>query len=81
MQKNTDTSIEKLALTQYEAAQYIGLSESKLAKGRCYGTLENHIQTPPFIRYGQRGVRYLKADLDAWLAQFPRQQQLGEDNV
>ena len=41
------------------AAQYTGVSESFLAKGRCYGF------GPRFCKLGRRVV-YRKSDLDAW---------------
>ncbi len=45
-----------------EAAHYIGMSESWLRQSRMRGNPE----APPYIKIG-KAVRYLKADLDAWL--------------
>jgi excisionase family DNA binding protein len=45
-----------------QAAQYIGVSESTLAKWRMRG------EGPPFHRLGPRLVLYFKAEIDAWLA-------------
>jgi excisionase family DNA binding protein len=47
-------------LTPPEAAQYIRLSASTLAKLRLYGG------GPPFIRIG-RAVRYSRAELDTYM--------------
>ena len=62
-----ETSIPlKRALTEKEAAQYVGQSHHTLRKARCEGQLPNHTPTPPFIRLG-RSVRYLREDLDSFL--------------
>ncbi len=45
-----------------EAARYIGMSESWLRQSRMRG----NSGAPPYIKIG-KAVRYLKADLDAWL--------------
>jgi hypothetical protein len=45
-----------------EAAAYMRLSRSTLAKWRMSG------EGPPFHRYGRRLVYYLKQDLDKWVA-------------
>jgi len=45
-----------------EAAPYIGLSVSTLAKQRLRG------DGPKFIRLSARAIGYLQADLDEWLA-------------
>jgi excisionase family DNA binding protein len=47
-------------LTTAEAANYLKLSASMLAKGRVEGG-----NTPPFIKMG-RSVRYRRSDLDRW---------------
>lgn len=49
------------AITEIEAARYIGMSRSWLAQARMRGN------GPPYIKIG-RSVRYLRSDLDAWLA-------------
>jgi excisionase family DNA binding protein len=49
-------------LNPREAANYLGLSTSWLAKLRLTG------DGPPFLKLG-RQVRYRRADLDAWLNQ------------
>lgn len=45
-----------------EAASYLGISASTLAKMRMRG------DGPAFIKAGSRIVLYAKADIDAWLA-------------
>jgi predicted DNA-binding transcriptional regulator AlpA len=46
-----------------EAAKFLGLSESTLAKLRMRGGSD----TPPFVRLGSRAVGYRLADLHGWL--------------
>jgi len=50
---------EDIALPQPDAARYLGMSESFLAKSRCYGS------GPRYCKLGRR-VAYRKSDLDAW---------------
>ncbi|MEQ8693426.1 MAG: hypothetical protein RIC89_21625 [Pseudomonadales bacterium] len=57
------------ALTEKQAAAYIGMSRSFLAQSRMDGLRANRTPAPPFIRIG-RSVRYLLDDLDGWLNQF-----------
>lgn len=45
-----------------EAASYLRLAQSTLAKLRCYGG------GPAFSKAGARRVVYTKSDLDDWLA-------------
>lgn len=53
--------MEQVYLTSKEAAYYINLSESYLAKLRMYK------KGPRFLRIGARAIRYSKADLDLWM--------------
>ena len=46
-----------------DAAKFLGCSQSKLNKARCFGSLQI-----PYVRIG-RGIFYNKADLLAWLEQ------------
>lgn len=48
------------ALTEDEAARFLRVSPSFLAKRRCYG------DGPAFIKYGGKRVVYLKADLETY---------------
>jgi predicted DNA-binding transcriptional regulator AlpA len=59
--------VVKRALSDPEAAHYIGMSVSFLKQSRMDGVRENHTPGPPFVRLGRRAVRYLREDLDAWL--------------
>ena len=45
-----------------QAAAYTGLAAATLERLRCTGN------GPRFVRYGRKAVRYLVADLDAWMA-------------
>jgi len=58
------------ALTERDAADYIGMSRSFLRQGRMNGDREGRTPTPPYLKIGSRSVRYLKEDLDTWLEQF-----------
>ena len=49
-----------------DAARYVGLTVSTLAKMRLRG------DGPPYSKSGPRIVVYAKADLDAWLAASSR---------
>ena len=49
-----------------EAAEYLGLSASTLAKARCRG------DGPPFHKAGKRIVLYSTEDLDDWIAKSRR---------
>ncbi len=62
----------KRALTEEEAAAYIGMSRSFMRQSRMNGKRDTHIPPPTYIRVGKRSIRYLVDDLDAWLAQFER---------
>ena len=50
-----------------EAAAYIGLSESTLAKRRVYGL------PPEYLSLGGRAIGYAIRDLDSWLESCRRQ--------
>jgi predicted DNA-binding transcriptional regulator AlpA len=52
--------VENVYLTSKEAAAYVKSSTSTLAKKRLFGG------GPRYLKIGQ-SVRYLKADLDAWM--------------
>ncbi len=56
--------MRRLYLTASEAADYICLSESYLAKLRM-GTLPH--AGPKFLRVGLRAIRYRQRDLDEWM--------------
>lgn len=52
------------ALTTKEAARYIGMSEAFLERDRSSAG-DGKI---PYVRVGSRSVRYLRSDLDNYLA-------------
>ena len=60
----TDT---KRVLRAPEAAAYVGLSPSTMAKRRIYGF------PPAFLNLGGRAIGYAIDDLDAWLESCRRQ--------
>jgi predicted DNA-binding transcriptional regulator AlpA len=68
-----ECKVDPGVLTDKEAAQYIGMSESWLRISRMKGSLD----TPPFLKIG-RSVRYLKQDLDNWLLKQRRINTLGQ---
>lgn len=57
----------KRVLRAPEAAAYIGLSQSTLAKRRLYGL------PPVYLNLGGRAIGYAIDDLDAWLKSCRRQ--------
>ncbi len=48
------------AMTEDEAARFLGVSPSFLAKRRCYG------EGPAFVKYGGKRIVYLRPDLETW---------------
>ena len=65
----TQTNISfdgKAILRPSEAAEYLGLTVSTLAKRRLRG------ESPAFIKLGKKAVGYLREDLDAWIAECRR---------
>lgn len=59
----------KHVLTEKEAAVYLGTSRSFLRRDRSEGSRVKHISGPSYIRAG-RMIRYLRSDLDDWLAHY-----------
>jgi len=57
--------MKPVVLRAPEAAQYVGLSKSTLAKMR----LRKRKDGPVFCKLGPRVVAYRIADLDAWMAE------------
>lgn len=49
-----------------QAAAYVGLTVSTLAKRRLYG------ERPHFVRLGRKAIGYSITELDAWLAECGR---------
>jgi len=69
--------VQAKALTEIEAAKYIGMSRSFLAQARMEGKRDNRTPAPPFIKIG-RSVRYLREDLDKWLEGFMKLEHIGQ---
>lgn len=67
-----NTHNHKRSYTEEEAAIYIGMSRSFLRQSRMNGTLEDRVPGPIFIKIGNRAIRYLIEDLDAWLNMFSK---------
>ena len=67
--KAIDAALEtqQAALTEKEAATYIGFSRSYLRQSRSHGKRKGRTDAPPYIRVGGRTIRYLRTDLDEWL--------------
>lgn len=61
----------KRVLTEIETSEYIGMSRSFLRQSRMEGNRATRTHAPPFIKIG-RSVRYLREDLDNWLASFTK---------
>lgn len=55
------------ALSELEAARYIGMSAGWLKKSRTK-RFRHRADAPPFVRAGARRIVYRRKDLDAWLA-------------
>jgi len=72
-------TIPQEALTEKQAARYIGMSIPYLRADRMNGYREGRTPGPAFVKIG-RTVRYLRADLDAWLQahRVVRQQAVGD---
>lgn len=58
--------MDRVVLSEKEAAHYIGMSLSYLRQDRCYGATGQRAPGPDFIKIG-RTVRYHVNDLDQWL--------------
>lgn len=67
-----NTHNHKRSYTEEEAAIYTGMSRSFLRQSRMNGTLEDRVPGPVFIKVGNRAIRYLIEDLDAWLNMFSK---------
>lgn len=66
------STINKIAFTEEEAAEYVSFSRSALRQSRMDGKREDRMPGPPWITVGNRSIRYLKKDLDEWIASFPK---------
>jgi len=57
--------ISTSAMTETEAARYIGMSRAWLKKSRTR-RFRAVTDAPPFVRSGKRRIVYRREDLDAW---------------
>lgn len=57
------------ALSERDAAKYLGISSISLRQGRCEGRRDNRMPPPPFLKIGRK-ILYLRDDLDQWLESF-----------
>ncbi len=79
MPATTDTShcdtparVVPHALTEQDAARYIGFSAMFLRQSRMHGRRRSRTPGPPYVKVG-RSVRYLRPDLDEWLQTHRRE--------
>lgn len=68
------------ALSEAEAARYIGMSPAWLKKSRTRRFREL-TDAPPFVRSGGRRVVYRRADLDAWQERHLERVGRGQDEA
>lgn len=62
-------TIVPIAFSERQAAMYAGVSTQFLRQMRHYGDRPGRASGPPWIKIGGgRSIRYLKSDLDEWLA-------------
>jgi len=60
-------SITPHAMSEAEAATYLGVSKISLRQGRCDGRRDNRMPPPPYVKLGRK-ILYLREDLDFFLA-------------
>jgi len=60
------TPLTPRAVSEKEAATYLGMSTHYLRLGRQTGRVGNRTASPSYIKAGRR-VLYLLSDLDTWL--------------
>jgi predicted DNA-binding transcriptional regulator AlpA len=77
MQDYSKNQVLPRAVSEIEAAKYIGMSRSFLAQSRMDGKRDNRTPAPRFIKIG-RSVRYLREDLDQWLDDFYKLEHIGQ---
>ncbi len=63
---STTSTIAPRAVSEEDAARYLGISQSSLRKGRMAGRRRAQMSSPPFVKMGRRVV-YLIDDLDSWI--------------
>jgi len=69
------TETSRRAISEIDAARYIGMSRSWLAQAR----MNRNPDAPPYLKIG-RSVRYLVDDLDEWLVRQRQQSSTIDSN-
>jgi hypothetical protein len=64
--KMANSKIIPRAMSESEAATYVGVSRISLRQGRCNGRRNNQMPPPPYVKIGRK-ILYLRDDLDRWL--------------
>ncbi len=62
--------IDAKLFTSKDTAKYLGYAEKTLRESRMTGKLAG-VKAPQHLKFG-RSIRYERADLDSWIAQFPK---------
>ncbi len=65
----SDRSVLPRAMSEQDAAAYLGISRVTLRQGRCEGRRENRMPPPPYVKIGRK-ILYIVEDLDRWLTSF-----------
>jgi predicted DNA-binding transcriptional regulator AlpA len=76
--EQSDIGIKSPLLTEAEAALYLKVSRSALAKARCEGTHDGRTEMPKYTRIGGR-IRYFQSECDRWLADLKLYANLAEE--
>ena len=71
-QREPEVNPNPAILSTQRAAAYLGTTVGMLTLSRHTGELFKGVPGPKFIKLGARTVRYLRKDLDAWIAQHHR---------
>ena len=67
-EERVNAAFSEAALSEDEAARYLGMSRAWLKKSRTQ-RFRTAMDAPPFIRCGARRIVYRRDDLDAWQRQ------------
>tara|TARA_R110001592_G_scaffold231294_1_gene488452 strand:- start:106 stop:330 length:225 start_codon:yes stop_codon:yes gene_type:complete len=63
-------AFEDRALTEDEAAEFLGMCKGTLRTARSLGKRPNRIESPPYFKIGPRCVRYSLKDLHEYRERF-----------
>jgi hypothetical protein len=64
-----DSGMNQRAMSEINAAKYLGVSSSTLRQGRCEGRRDKRMPPPPYLKIGKK-ILYLRDDLDRWLEKY-----------